>query len=58
MGPTSPVDLDLQDGDGIRLTEDASLTVRHVPGHSPGHILLHNPTRRYALIGNAIFGES
>jgi glyoxylase-like metal-dependent hydrolase (beta-lactamase superfamily II) len=58
MGPAEPMDLLLQEGVRIRLRDDEWLEVRHVPGHTPGHILLHNPARRYALIGDAIFGES
>ncbi len=53
-----PVDLLLRGGERIRRTGDDWLTVYHVPGHTPGHICLHNPTHRYAIIGDAIFGRS
>jgi glyoxylase-like metal-dependent hydrolase (beta-lactamase superfamily II) len=58
MGTAEPMDLLLQEGVGIRLAGDEWLTVRHVPSHTPGHICLHNPDRGYALIGDAVFGES
>lgn len=58
MGPPEAMDLLLQGGERLRLAGDEWLTVLHVPGHTPGHICLHNPTRRYALIGDAVFGRS
>jgi glyoxylase-like metal-dependent hydrolase (beta-lactamase superfamily II) len=58
MGPAVPMDLLLQDGVKIRLANDDWLVVRHVPGHTPGHICLFNPERRYALIGDAVFGQA
>ena len=58
MGPAEPMDLLLSAGSRIRLRNDDWLEAYHVPGHTPGHILLHNPIRRYALIGDAIFGQS
>jgi glyoxylase-like metal-dependent hydrolase (beta-lactamase superfamily II) len=58
MGPAEPMDLLLSEGARIRVRDDDWLTVRHVPGHTPGHILLHNPARGYAIIGDAIFGQS
>ena len=58
MGPPEPMDLLLQGGERLRLTGDEWLTVLHVPSHTPGHICLHNPTRRYALIGDAVFGRA
>ena len=58
MGPAEPMDLLLQGGESLRLAGDDWLTVLHVPGHTPGHLCLHNPTNRYALIGDAILGRS
>jgi glyoxylase-like metal-dependent hydrolase (beta-lactamase superfamily II) len=58
MGPAEPMDLLLPAGSRIRVGDEEWLEVYHVPGHTPGHILLHNPVHRYALIGDAIFGES
>ena len=58
MGPPEPMDLLLQGGERLRLAGDDWLSVHHVPGHTPGHLCLFNPTHRYALIGDAIFGSS
>ncbi len=58
MGPAEPMDLLIQAGDQVRLAGDDWLEVHHVPGHTPGHIALHNPARGYALIGDAVFGQS
>lgn len=58
MGPAVQIDLLLTAGSKIRLTDDDWLTVHHAPGHTPGHIVLHNPNHRYALIGDAVFGQS
>ena len=58
MGPPEPMDLLLQGGERLRLAGDDWLSVHHVPGHTPGHLCLFNPTHRYALIGDAIFGPS
>lgn len=58
MGETEPIDLLLTEGSRLRVRDDEWLEIDHVPGHTPGHILLHNPTHRYALIGDAIFGVS
>lgn len=58
MGPAEPMDLLLQQGDQIRISDDEWLEVHHAPGHTAGHLLLFNPTHRYALIGDAIFGDA
>ena len=58
MGPAEPMDLLLSAGSRIRLSGGDWLEVYHAPGHTPGHILLHNPVHRYALIGDAIFGQA
>lgn len=58
MGPAESVDLLFEGGEQIRLRDDDWLTVFAVPGHTPGHICLYNPEHRYALIGDAVFGQS
>ncbi|MEU1971258.1 MBL fold metallo-hydrolase [Microbacterium sp. NPDC019599] len=35
-----------------------SVTVLHVPGHSPGHVAVHDPANRALLIGDATLGRS
>jgi glyoxylase-like metal-dependent hydrolase (beta-lactamase superfamily II) len=58
MGPAVSVDGELDDGATIAVSNGNVLTVHHVPGHTPGHILLHNSIHGYALIGDAIFGRT
>jgi glyoxylase-like metal-dependent hydrolase (beta-lactamase superfamily II) len=58
MGAATPIDLLLTDGARIRLTDDDWLTGRHVPAPTPGHLALVNERRRYALIGDAVFGQT
>ena len=50
-----PPDHDLAHGDRLRLG-DVELEVRHVPGHSPGHVVLVGPG--CALVGDVVFAGS
>ena len=47
----------LVDGDTLTLGE-LTLDVRHCPGHTPGHIVLHHPESRLAIVGDVIFAGS
>ena len=47
----------LVDGDTVSLG-DLTLDVRHCPGHTPGHIVLHHPESRLAIVGDVIFAGS
>jgi hydroxyacylglutathione hydrolase len=44
-------------GDTIRLGSE-SLSVLHVPGHSPGHIALYSPQNKLCLCGDVLFKHS
>lgn len=48
----TPVDATIQDGDRLALLGGA--TVIHVPGHTPGSIVLHFPAERLLITGDAI----
>lgn len=48
-GPRSPVGRRLQEGDRV-----AGFTVYHLPGHTPGHIILLRESDRVALVGDVI----
>jgi hydroxyacylglutathione hydrolase len=54
-----PVDAHLVDGEILRLGSE-SLTVRHCPGHSPGHIVLIHETgpEPVAIVGDVLFAGS
>ena len=47
----------LADGDTVRLGEE-TLTVRHCPGHTPGHVVFHSATARRAFVGDVLFAGS
>ena len=49
--------LPLADGDQIRL-DDASLRVRHTPGHSEGSVCLLDSAGRQAWVGDLVFRNS
>jgi hydroxyacylglutathione hydrolase len=44
-------------GDTIQLGSE-SLSVLHVPGHSPGHIALYSPKNKLCLCGDVLFKNS
>ncbi|MDO6460765.1 MBL fold metallo-hydrolase [Granulosicoccaceae sp. 1_MG-2023] len=47
----------LQDGDTVTVG-NASLSVVHCPGHTPGHIVLINEQDRVAIVGDVLFKGS
>jgi glyoxylase-like metal-dependent hydrolase (beta-lactamase superfamily II) len=57
MGPDVPVDLRLSGGESLRLGPELVLQVIHLPGHSPGHLGLWEPTSRTAIITDAALGR-
>jgi glyoxylase-like metal-dependent hydrolase (beta-lactamase superfamily II) len=56
LGPDVPVDLHLVGGEVFRLGPRLSVEVLHLPGHSPGHIGLWDPSSRSAIITDATLG--
>jgi glyoxylase-like metal-dependent hydrolase (beta-lactamase superfamily II) len=52
MDPLPPVDHPLAHGGTVRVG-DCALTVRHTPGHAPGHVILVGDG--VALVGDVIF---
>jgi hydroxyacylglutathione hydrolase len=44
----------LQHGEVLRLGSQ-ELTVRHTPGHSPGHVIFHSAASKVAFCGDLIF---
>ncbi|HZF82509.1 MAG TPA: MBL fold metallo-hydrolase [Burkholderiaceae bacterium] len=47
----------LHDGDTVTLGEE-TLTVRHCPGHTPGHVVFHSATAGRAFVGDVLFAGS
>lgn len=52
-----PVDLVLKGGETFDLG-GRSVTVMHVPGHSPGHVAVFDPDNRALIIGDASLGAT
>jgi glyoxylase-like metal-dependent hydrolase (beta-lactamase superfamily II) len=47
----------LQDGDTVRVGQ-SELTVRHCPGHTPGHVVFHSAEAQRAFVGDVLFAGS
>lgn len=47
----------LEDGDTVSFGKTA-LSVRHCPGHTPGHIIFFHEPSRLALVGDVLFAGS
>ena len=47
----------LHDGDTVTLG-DETLTVRHCPGHTPGHVVFHSASAQRAFVGDVLFAGS
>lgn len=56
-GELPPPDRDMEPGTPVRVGEEA-LEVRFAPGHAPGHVILHHPGDRVAIVGDVIFQRS
>lgn len=57
LRPPPPPDSELEPGRDVVFGE-CRLEVRHAPGHSPGHVILHSPAARLAFVGDVIFAGS
>ena len=47
----------LDDGDELTLGE-SRLTVRHCPGHTPGHVVFHSAEAKRCFVGDVLFAGS
>lgn len=47
----------LSDNDVVTIG-NVQLTVRHCPGHTPGHVVFYSPTDRLAIVGDVLFAGS
>jgi len=50
-------DHDLRDGDTVAIGAER-LAVMHCPGHTPGHVVLHDPAGRQLIAGDVLFRGS
>ncbi|MCE4538669.1 MBL fold metallo-hydrolase [Pelomonas sp. P7] len=47
----------LHDGDTVRIGEEV-LSVRHCPGHTPGHVVFHSASAGRVFVGDVLFAGS
>lgn len=47
----------LDDGDTVQIGHE-TLTVRHCPGHTPGHVVFHSAAAQRAFVGDVLFAGS
>jgi glyoxylase-like metal-dependent hydrolase (beta-lactamase superfamily II) len=59
LGPSEPFEPArwLVDGDTVQVGE-VTLSVRHCPGHTPGHVVFHDPATHTAFVGDVLFAGS
>ncbi len=50
IGPDLPIDISLRGGENIRLGPNLTVEVLNLPGHTPGHIGLWEPSSRTAIV--------
>ena len=56
MGPDEPVDLRLRGGERLRVG-DRQITLLHTPGHTRGHLMLHDPAHDVVIGADGFFGR-
>lgn len=56
IGKPVPLDMGLVGGEEIRCGQHLVLQILHVPGHTPGHLMLWEPKTQTAIIGDALNG--
>jgi len=47
----------LEDGDTVQVGHE-TLTVRHCPGHTPGHVVFHSASAQRVFVGDVLFAGS
>jgi glyoxylase-like metal-dependent hydrolase (beta-lactamase superfamily II) len=56
LGEATPIDLTWRGGETLRLAQNWTVEIHHVPGHSQGHLAVFDPRSRTVLIGDAVHG--
>ena len=54
LGADVPLDLHLVGGERFRLGRNLTVEVLHLPGHSPGHVGLWDPSSKTAVVTDAV----
>jgi len=53
-----PIDLGLSGGERFFLGSGWAVDLLHTPGHSRGHVSIHDPRSRTAVVGDAVLGSA
>jgi glyoxylase-like metal-dependent hydrolase (beta-lactamase superfamily II) len=57
VGRPQRIDQTFVGGEYIRIDDERSLQVLHVPGHSDGHLALYDPLNKAVFVGDALHGS-
>jgi glyoxylase-like metal-dependent hydrolase (beta-lactamase superfamily II) len=57
VGPAQRIDQTFVGGEHIRIDDERSLQVLHVPGHSDGHLALYDRSNKAVFVGDALHGR-
>lgn len=57
MGGRCGLDILLQGAEIFQLSDDWSVEILHVPGHSHGHVAVWDPRSKAVMIGDAVMGK-
>ncbi len=57
VGDAQRIDQTFVGGEHIRIDDERSLQVLHVPGHSDGHLALYDPVNKAVFVGDALHGR-
>ena len=57
MGPDVPIDLRLRGGEVFRLGVHLAVEILPLPGHSPGHVGIWEPSSRTAIVMDAVMAN-
>ncbi len=55
-GEPRRIDLTLQGGESLAISDKHAVRVLHVPGHSNGHLAFYDPLNRAVYVGDALHG--
>ena len=56
-GPETPVDWQVQDGQQIDLGDGWVVTLYHTPGHTAGHLMVHDARHGVLFAGDGLMGD-
>ena len=56
-GAEVAVDLSVHGGETLDLGPGWSVRLLHAPGHTPGHLMVHDSRRRALFVGDAVLGD-